>query len=265
MKSLLKFVPVLALPFLAGCGMGTLPAGSVGVVTQFGAVTGETKQPGLYFVTPFIQGVEEMDVQLHKHVVKASAASRDMQNAYTEVAVNFNLDPAHAVETYSTMRRDYVSRIVDPSVLEAVKATTAKYDAEKLVTERTVVRDAIEAELRVRMHKHHLILDQISITDFAFDPDFAKAIEQKQVATQNALRAENEVKQAKFHADAAIATARGQAEAIRIQAEAITSQGGADYVKLKAIEKWDGGLPSWWTHSNGPLPFLGNLQPGASK
>jgi regulator of protease activity HflC (stomatin/prohibitin superfamily) len=226
-------------------------------------VTGETKQPGLYFVTPFIQGVEQMDVQLHIYEVAATAASKDMQNAHTKVAVNFGLDPAHAVETYSQMRRDYVARIVNPSVQEAVKSVTAKYDASDLITQRAAVRDAIEAALKVRMEKHHLILDQVSITDFSFDEAFAQAIEQKQVATQNALRAENEVREAKFNADARIATARGEAEAIRIQVEAIRTQGGAEYVQLKAIEAWAKGgsqVPQYVMGGNA-IPFL-NLKLG---
>lgn len=235
--------------------MGQVPAGSRGVVLQFGAVTGEVKPEGLYFVTPFVQSVRLMNVQIHAHKAPATAASRDMQNVATEITLNYRLDPAAVATTYRDLGMDYEGRIITPTVQEAVKAATAQYDAEKLITERTAVRSTIETVLRERLANHHIILDQISITNFDFSREFAQAIEQKQVALQLALKAENEVREAKFRADAAVATARGAAEAIRIQTEAIQRQGGESYVNLKAIEKWNGVLPTWMA-GGGQVPFV---------
>lgn len=250
------------LVLVAGLGIapsfGQVPAGARGVVLRFGATTGDTKQPGLYFVTPFIERVQLMDVQIHAHKAPAMAASRDMQDVSTEITLNYRLNPDKVATTWSELGRDYEARIITPSVQEAVKAATAQYDAEKLITLRASVRDQIESILRDRLARHHIILDQVSITNFQFSEAFAQAIEGKQVATQNALRAENEVREAKAKSDAVIATARGTAESIRIQADAIRAQGGAEYVQLKAIEKWDGTVPQWVTSTNS-VPFI-NLQ-----
>lgn len=250
------------LVLVAGLGIapsfGQVPAGTRGVVLRFGATTGDTKEPGLYFVTPFIERVQLMDVQIHAHKAAAMAASRDMQDVSTEVTLNYRLDPKTVATTWSELGDQYEARIITPSVQEAVKAATAKYDAEQLITLRSAVRGEIESTLRDRLARHHIILDQTSITNFQFSTAFAQAIEGKQVATQNALRAENEVREAKAKSDAVIATARGTAESIRIQAEAIRAQGGAEYVQLKAIERWDGSVPQWVT-STSSVPFI-NLQ-----
>jgi regulator of protease activity HflC (stomatin/prohibitin superfamily) len=247
---------------VTGCStFGTVPSGSVGVVTRFGATTGEAKQPGLFVIVPFVSGVEMMDTQTHPYKATAEAASKDLQNVTTEVTVTIKLNPDGAVSMFNTMRRDYSDRLVHPSIQEAVKAVTARYNAEELVTKREEVRAEIETMLKERFASHNLSVDQVAITNFAFSKDFAAAIEAKVVATQLALAAENRVKEAKFTADSAIETAKGQAEAIRIQAEAIQQQGGAAYVQLQAIAKWDGSVPQWITGGN-QVPFI-NLTPPA--
>jgi regulator of protease activity HflC (stomatin/prohibitin superfamily) len=227
------------------------------VVLRFGAVTGEVKPEGLYFIVPFVEKVAIMDVQIHRHTAKAAAASRDLQNVRTAVALNYRVNPEAAATVYQTLRRDYETRIIDPTVQEAVKATTALYNAEELITKRAAVRDGIHQALVTRLSAHGLTIDQVSIADFSFDPDFSAAIEEKMVAAQVALKAENELRTAKVQAESRIAQARGEAEAIRIQAEAIRSQGGAEYVNLKAIERWNGALPVWMQGgAGGAVPFV---------
>lgn len=143
-----------------------------------------------------------------------------------------------------------------PSVQEAVKATTARFDAERLIVERPLVRDAIEGALKDRLARHGILFDQISITDFKFSPDFTEAIESKVVAVQQALQAENDLKRIKTLAEGAVATAKGNAEAIKIQAEAIQRQGGEEYVRLQAIAKWNGQMPTWMAGGQA-MPFIG--------
>lgn len=261
--------PGIALALLVAAGsialvnaFGQVPAGMRGVVTSFGAPTGEVKGEGLYAVVPLAQGVELMDVQTHAHKAPARAASRDLQEVSTEITLNFSLDPMRVVQVYRTLRRDYEQRIIEPSVQEAVKAATAQFDAERLIVEREQVRADIERILRERLLVHGILLDQMSITNFEFGQAFTEAIEGKVTATQNALKAQNEVVSAKAHADAAIAEARGKAEAIRIQTEAISAHGGDDYVRLQAILKWDGGLPQVMS-GTAPLPFLNLSTSGA--
>jgi len=249
-----RFVPaVIGLLLCTSCG--SVPAGYVGVRTQFGAVTGEQVEPGLYFLNPFVQKVVPMNCQINAYKADATAATHDLQNVTTTITLNFHLDPSKATQMWSTMGYDYGERVLIPSTQEAVKSITANYDATQLITEREQVRTAIETALRSRLARYGIRLDQMSITNFAFDPEFAKAIEQKVVATQNALAAENTLKQKQFEAEQEIATAKGHAEAIRIQAQAIQAQGGAAYVQLQAISQWDGKLPQYVTGGS-PLPFI---------
>jgi regulator of protease activity HflC (stomatin/prohibitin superfamily) len=253
MRTVYRFVPLLGLAVLTGCG--TVPAGYVGVRTQFGAVTGEKVEPGLYFLNPFVQKVALMNCQINAYKADATAATHDLQNVTTTITLNFHLDPDHATQMYASMGWDYGERVLIPSTQEAVKSITANYDATQLITERELVRTAIETTLRTRLARYGIRLDQMSITNFAFDPEFAKAIEEKVVATQNALAAENTLKQKQFEAEQEVATAKGHAEAIRIQAQAIQAQGGQAYVQLQAIEQWNGVLPVYMTGGT-PVPFL---------
>lgn len=156
---------------------------------------------------------------------------------------------------YQRLRREYQPRVVVPSVQEAVKAVTAKFDAEELITRRTDVRMGVTDALRERLSRYGIQVEDVSITDFQFSKMFADAIEAKVVAQQNALKAENDLTRIKTEAEQRVSEAKGEAEAIRIQAESIAKQGGAEYVRLKAIEKWNGTLPSWVT-SGADIPFI---------
>ena len=235
--------------------MGQVPSGFRGVVLRFGATTGEVKSEGLYFLPPFVESIALMDVQVHAHKAAATSASKDLQNVAAEITLNYRLDPLKAASIYRDLRNEYESRIIAPSVQEAVKATTARFDAEKLVTERPLVSTGIEEALRSRLASHGILIDQMSITNFQFSKDFADAIEAKVVATQQALKAENDLRRITVEAAQRIATAKGEAEAIRIQAASISAQGGEAYVHLKAIEKWDGKLPTYMT-SGAAMPFV---------
>jgi len=260
-KTLPGVVLLFATLFIILPSFGQVPAGYRGVVLRFGAVTGEVKNEGLYFVTPFINSIQLMNVQVHADKSKATAASRDLQNVATEVTVNYRLDSRRVSEVYRDLRDEYVNRVMVPAIQEAVKSATAQFDAENLIRERPKVKDTIEQYLQERLIKHGLIVDGIAITDFQFSADFANAIEAKVTSLQLALKAQNDLNIKKFEAEQQITMAKAQATAIQIQASAINSQGGRDYVALKAIEKWDGGLPTWMG-SGSAVPFINVSPPG---
>lgn len=237
---------------------GTLGAGERGVVTRLGAVTGRVLPPGLYTVAPLVEAVTPMDVRTQKEVQKASASSKDIQNVTTTVAVNFALDPSRVAKIYQEFGDDIRSRILDPAIQEAIKSTTAKYTSEELVTKRHIVKEALTAELMVRCAQKGLVLGtgDVSITDFDFDPAFKAAAEAKMTALQKAMQTENELRQARADSAKSVASAGAEATKIRIQAQAIQAQGGAEYVQMKWIEKWDGALPTWVTGSTGTTMMI---------
>lgn len=246
----------IATSIVVPSGIGEVPAGHRGVVLQFSAVTGEVKPEGLYFVVPFVQRIVMMDTQVHADKSKATAASHDLQNVSTEVTVNYRLDATRAAEVYRDLRDQYVQRVMVPAISEAVKSATAQFNAENLVIERPKVKDAIEDFLQTRLREHGIVVDGIAITDFQFSEDFSNAIEAKVTSQQLALKAANDVmitrneqlkkyEVARADSYTTVTNAKALAEAIRIQTTAINAQGGKDYVQLKAIEKWDGGVPQW--------------------
>lgn len=236
--------------------IGYVSSGYRGVVLRFGAVTGRILSEGIYVVSPLGESVHEMSVQVEADAKKASASSKDLQTVDTEVTLNYALIPERVADVYQSLRDDYATRIIDPAIQEAVKAATARFNAEQLITERQAVRDAIEALLTARLSTHGIRIDAISLTNFAFSRDFTNAIEAKVTATQSALKAENDLRRIQVEAEQRIATARAEAEAIRIQAQSISAQGGDSYVALKWIEKWNGAPPSMMTGgSNSSLLF----------
>ena len=235
-----------------------IQAGERGIVLNWGAVSDVVYDEGLHFRMPVVQSVKVMNVQIQKENVEAGAASRDLQEVQTALAVNFHLDPMTVNKLYQTVGTDFKRRIIDPAVQEAVKAATARYTAEEVITKRQLVREDIKQLLAVRLAKDGIILDEISITDFDFSTSFNAAIEAKVTAEQNALRAKNDLQRVKMEAEQRVAVATAEAEAIKIQAQSISAQGGDAYVNLKAIEKWDGKLPVQMIPGSA-VPFI-NLQ-----
>ena len=224
--AILMFVVMFGVLF----SVGSVQPGHRGTVLQFGAVTDRTLGEGLYFLMPFKNKVEQMDVQTHAYKIPVGAASKDLQDVKTEVTLGYKLDPAKVNRVYQTLRRDYTERIIVPAVQEGVKSVTARFDAAELITKRPKVKAEIEDALRDRLAHDGIMLETISLTDFQFSHAFTQAIEAKQVAVQRAFQAENdllrievEARQAKQSAEgrafANIAEAEGQKKATVLRAE----------------------------------------------
>lgn len=240
--------------------MGVVTAGERGVVLRFGAETGRILNEGLFVVTPLLDQVEIMSVQVHAHEAEADAASRDLQQVKTRVTLNYALDPAKVGEVYRTLRRDYVQRIIVPAIQESVKGATAQFEAEKLIGQRELVKAQIEKSLETRLSKYGIIVNAVSITDFAFSESFNQAIEAKAAAVQQAAKAGRDLERVKMEAQQKIAQAQAEAEALRIQKANVTPE----LLKLRqievqktAIDKWNGTLPT--VVSGGDIPFIMNL------
>lgn len=232
--------------------------GERGVVIHWGKVTGKVLDPGFHFIAPISENVWVVDVRVQKEEVEATAASQDLQEVHSVLAINYHVDPDQVNWIYTELGPEFKERIIDPSVQESFKAVTALYPAGELITKRPEVKDKAKQILIDRLHKNNIIVDDLSIINFNFSANFNSAIEKKVTAEQDALAAKNKLEQIKFEAEQRISQAKGEAEAIRIQAQAIQQQGGADYVKLQAISKWDGKLPNYMLGDSVPLIQLGN-------
>lgn len=259
-KAILAFAALIAL----FSSTVVVDSGTRGVLTTFGDVQKTALRPGLHFKWPFIQGVETMPIRIVKAQTVESASSNDLQVVTTTVAVNFHLDPTRVSKIYRDIGVvDAVyHRIVAPAVSNAVKAVTAQFNADALITQRERVRTAIDQQIRSAVAPYGVLVNAVNITNFKFSPEYDKAIEAKQVAQQRALQANYELAQAKIDAQKQVAVAQAQADANvalangKAKAILVTAQADAKAMRLKnssitprilrltAIQQWNGQLPS---------------------
>lgn len=240
--SLVKWVVgvIVVLVLLVG-SIGSVGTGNLGVKTRFGAVTGSVLQPGIYMKIPFIESVKKVNVQTQKEQTDAQAASSDLQNVSTKIAVNYAVDPAKVVNLFSTIGTNYKETVIDPAIQEAVKATTANFTAEELITKREQVSSDVTTALKTKLAPLGISVSSISIVNFDFSASFNTAIEAKVTAEQDALAAKNKLAQVQYEAQQAVEEAKGKASALTIESAAINSN--PQILQLRAIEKWDGHLP----------------------
>ncbi|KGM40767.1 HflC protein [Aquabacterium sp. NJ1] len=236
-----------------------ITAGDRGVMTTFGRADDQVYQPGIHFRIPLAQSMHMMDVRLQKGEGEGDAASKDLQSVHTRIAINYHLDPKEVVNVFRNIGPSAdiaADRIIIPAAQEAVKAVTARFTAEELVSRRTEVRDAIGALLREKMQRHGLMLDEFAIVNFAFSRSFSEAIEAKVKAEQEKLKAERDLQRIEVEAKQKVASAKAEADALALQRQQIT----ADLLALRRIEnereairKWDGKLPNV---TGGTVPFI---------
>lgn len=244
----------------------TVPVGSTGVVVTLGQTQSMTLGEGFHIKAPYITHIVSMDNRIQKQEVSAAATSKDLQAVSTTIDVNFHLSPGNSNSMYQTIGQNYSEILLAPAIQESVKNVMAQYSAEQLITQRSTVSVSIREELENRMTEYGVIIDEFNITNFQFSAEFDAAIEAKQVAEQNKLKAQTEKEQkiieaeaaarerevaAEAEANATLAKANAEAEAIRVKAEAeaeanqklnqsLTS-GILDY---QAIQRWNGEYPT---------------------
>ncbi len=244
-------IGMFVLTFILGA-FGTIGAGERGVLLQFGAVQDKVFDEGLYFKIPFIQQVVKIDVKIQKDEIPASASSKDLQVVTSRIALNYHLDPSAVNKVWQEVGKNYNTRIIAPSIQEGVKAVTARFTAEELITKREEVKEQIKSNLTSRLFEHNIMVDEFNIIDFEFSPSFNEAIESKVKAEQLKLKADRDLERIKIEKEQMIAAAQGKAEAIRIEAQALMQN--PKVVELRWIEKWDGKVPTYWGEAS---PFIG--------
>ena len=209
----------------------TIGTGQVCVVTNYGRVTGRELGEGLAMKMPLgIESVSVYDIKVQKETAATAAATKDLQDVTAEVVLNFHLNRGSVSKIHQEVGVLYQDKLISPALQEVFKSAAAKYNAGELITERASLKNDVFVQLKERLEKYGIIVDDLSIIDFKFSESFAKAIEDKQVAQQNAERA-------KFNLDAA----RTDAEAQKVQSATLSD----NYLKKQAIDKWDGKMPTY--------------------
>ena len=216
--------------------------GERGVLLQLGTVKA-VYEPGLHFQFPLVNNVVVMDVRTQKTESVVDSASKDLQAIDGTVALNYHIEPLSVDKLYQEVGLEYALRIINPAIQESVKASTAKFTAEELITKRQAVKEDMRKSLEDRLSVYYIKVDDLSIVNFSFSEEFNRSIEAKQTAEQNALKAGNDLKRIQIEAQQSIESAKAQAESIRIQGEALKQTPGL--VQLKMVEKWNGQLPMY--------------------
>ncbi len=221
-----------------------ISAGHTGVQVTLGEVNPLPLTEGVHFVNP-ISSIKDVDVRLQKAELKgANAGTKDLQVVHTDIVVNFRLDPLKVPHIYKEYGLNVDEKVLGPGVNEAFKSVTGHYTSEELVTKRDIVSSEILQHLVSKMAPFNITVSNVSLVNFGFSEAYQKAIEAKVIATQQTAKAEQDLARIKVEAASRIAQADGEAKAIAIQAAAIQSNGGENYVKLQWIEKWNGALPT---------------------
>ena len=251
---------------IVGTAMNTVvivKSGYVGVVLQTGAAIGQ-KSEGMHFLIPGIQELELMEVRTQKVESNATAASRDLQPVTVDIALNYRVDRDRASDLYKNIGTEYAARIISPTIQEAIKVVTAQYTAEDLIRQRGKVKTEVELLITNRLQKNFIIVDSggLSITNFEFSAEFNKAIELKQIAQQDAEKQKFVLQRAELEKETKIAQAQGEAEAAKLNAQALQAAGGELVVAREWIEKWDGQVPQVNGGGNGMIIDLGSILKG---
>jgi prohibitin 2 len=263
LKILAAFVTVVIVIIVLAESVVIVQAGHRGVVLYLGAVENRVLGEGWHFITPFAEQVIQLEVRTLKYEADASAASNDLQEVQTVIALNFHIDPSQTNTIYQQLGEDYANRIIAPTIQESVKASVAKFNAEELITKRETAKGVIADTIRKTLSERDILVETVFITDFKFSEAFSNQIESKVVAYQKFLTEQNNLKavqvianqtvvQAEAQARANVAKANGESQAIRIINEQLKES--PDYLQWQAINRWNGQMP--YALGSGGFPFF---------
>lgn len=262
---LVAIIALVIIGVVVTASVKIVDAGTRGVLLHWSAVdlTQPPLEEGLHFVIPFADDVVNIEVRTLKYEKSSTSASKDLQTVRTTVTVNYHPEKEMIHYLYKNLGLDYENRVIQPAIEETVKQVAANYNAEELITKRPLVKADIQDEITIRLNEFNLATEVISITDFEFSPLFAQAIEAKVEAEQKALKAENDLTRIQVEAqqveaeaigsaNANIARAEGEAEAISVINKALSEN--PNYLEWLKTQAWDGRLPL--VVGDGGTPFI---------
>ena len=241
--------------------------GQAGVLSILGKAQDGALLEGIHFKPPVISNVDIYDVTVQKYEIPAQSSTKDLQELTAKFAINFRIDSVEVVEIRRKQGslQNIVSKIIAPQTQESFKVAAARRTVEEAITKRDELKNDFDNALGQRLDKYGIIILDTSVIDLTFSPEFAKAVEEKQIAEQRSQRAVYVAAEAEQEAFADINRARGKAEAQKLLAETLKAQGGQLVLQKEAIEAWKSGgaqMPRvlvMGNDSQGGVPFLFNL------
>lgn len=241
--------------------------GQAGVLSILGRAKDGVLLEGLHYKPPFVSTVDIYDVTVQKFEVPAQSSTKDLQDLSASFAINFRLDPLQVVEIRRKQGtlQNIVAKIIAPQTQESFKIAAARRTVEQAITQRSELKQDFDNALNERLEKYGILVLDTSVVDLTFSPEFARAVEDKQIAEQRAQRAVYIAQEAEQQAQSDINRAKGKAEAQRLLAETLKAQGGSLVLQKEAIEAWrEGGaqMPKVLVmggDSKNNVPFLFNI------
>lgn len=245
--------------------------GQAGVLSILGKARDGALIEGIHLIPPFISVVDVYDLTVQKFEVPAESSTKDLQTLTARFAINFRIDPVQVVDIRRKQGTlaNIVNKIIAPQTQESFKIAAAKRTVEEAITRRSDLKEDFDMALGQRLEKYGIIVLDTSVIDLTFSPEFARAVEEKQIAEQRAQRAVYVAQEAEQEAQAEVNRAKGKAEAQRLLAETLKAQGGQLVLQKEAIEAWKTGgaqMPKVLVMSGDTktgVPFLfnvGNMQ-----
>ena len=227
-------VGVICLIFIVTilCSFQTIKSGEVGLRVRFGKIIDSNLKEGFNLKVPYIEDIVKVNIKVQKVEMNTSAASKDLQDIDTKIAVNYRIEADKASNLYKTVGNNYEVTILEPVIEESVKAIISKYTAEETITKRSEVSSESLKLLQSKVEKYGIIIDNFNIINLSFSDEYSKAIEEKQVAEQRLATA-------KLESEAKIVEAEATKKANDLLKQSLTDE----LIEKEFIEKWDGKLP----------------------
>lgn len=254
----MRFLLLLPLLFLTGCGIEQINEGSRGIETHWGKVVGDPLSPGLYFYNPISSNIFEMSVREEKMEGTTECFTRDTQNVKISYAVTFYPNPANIGKLYSQFGRDWAVKTVAQSVLASMKDAVGQYDANDLVGKREAATLFAQQKIKEALESRGITVTRLDMTNLDFDDAYEKAVEAKVTAIQNANAEKNRTAQIDEQAKQKIKMAEAEARAMQIQTQAL--QQSKTLVQYEAVKRWDGKLPQYMFGNSTPILNVGSLK-----
>ncbi|QHS73440.1 prohibitin subunit PHB1 [Saccharomyces paradoxus] len=206
--------------------MYDVKGGSRGVI--FDRVNGVKQQvvgEGTHFLVPWLQKAIIYDVRTKPKSIATNTGTRDLQMVSLTLRVLHRPEVLQLPAIYQNLGLDYDERVLPSIGNEVLKSIVAQFDAAELITQREIISQKIRKELSTRANEFGIKLEDVSITHMTFGPEFTKAVEQKQIAQQDAERAKFLVEKAEQERQASVIRAEGEAESAEFISKALAKVG----------------------------------------
>ncbi len=265
---------ILAVIIIVTSIVGSVPAGYVGITVTMGSVSQTVRREGIYVKLPFVQTIRTMEARTQKvewsdKANPITAASKDLQDVYILAVVTYHISPEKAPRIFQTIGMDYADKKVIPLTLNAIKTHTGKYNVAEILNNREKITNDVNTDVAAQLLANDIILENVSLVNIDFRPEYKEAIEQKQIAEKQvetqrytlekqALEAQQQVKKAEADKQAMILEAEAEKQAKILEGEGVeefnkkvTQSITSELLKYKelqnqekAIDRWNGEYPS---------------------